>query len=81
MGEAINLVENFKVDKVIFNCCEFNELEQELIKVLNKNKIPHYSCIKELNIDDNKLYFLSNVDYGNKNDNLLVIYEFNNNIF
>ena len=40
MGEAINLVENFKVEKVIFNCGEFNELEQELIKVLEKKKIP-----------------------------------------
>ena len=39
MGEAINLVENFKVEKVIFNCGEFNELEQELIKVLDKNNI------------------------------------------
>ena len=35
MGEAINLVENFKVEKVIFNCGEFNDLEKELIKVLN----------------------------------------------
>ena len=33
MGDAINLVENFKVEKVIFNCGEFNELEQDLIKV------------------------------------------------
>ena len=57
MGEAINLVENFKVEKVIFNCGEFNELEQEFIKVLDKKKIPYYSCIKELNIDSNKLYF------------------------
>ena len=47
MGEAINLVNNFKVEKVIFNCGEFNELEQELIKVLHKKKIPYYSCIKE----------------------------------
>ena len=39
MGEAINLVENFKVEKVIFNCGEFNELEFDLIQVLNKNKI------------------------------------------
>ena len=30
MGEAINLVDNFKVEKVIFNCGEFNELEQKL---------------------------------------------------
>jgi len=74
MGEAINLVENFKVEKVIFNCGEFNELEKELIKVLDKKKIPYYSCIKELNIDNNKLYFLNNKDYGNENDNSSVIY-------
>jgi len=74
MGEAINLVDNFKVEKVFFNCGEFNELEQELIKVLDKKKIPYYSCIKKLNIDDNKLYFLNNWDYGNENDNSSVIY-------
>ena len=74
MGEAINLVNNFKVEKVIFNCGEFNELEQELIRVLDKKKIPYYSCIKELNIDDNKLYFLNNKNYGNENDNSSVIY-------
>ena len=62
MGEAINLVNNFKVEKVIINCGEFNELEQDLIKVLDKKKIPYYSCIKELSID-NKLYFLNNKDY------------------
>ena len=79
MGEAINLVENFKVEKVIFNCGEFNELEQNLIKVLDNKKIPYYSCIKELNIDNNKLYFLNNEDYGNENDNSSVIYtELNN---
>ena len=79
MGEAINLVNNFKVEKVIFNCGEFNELEKDLIKVLDKKKIPYYSCIKELNIDDNKLYFLNNNDYGNENDNSSVIYTKLNN--
>ena len=79
MGEAINLVENFKVEKVIFNCGEYNDLEKELIKVLDKKKIPYYSCIKELNIDNNKLYFLNNGDYGNENNNSSVIYtELNN---
>ena len=53
-GEAINLVNNFKEEKVIFNCYTFNDLEKELIEVLDK-KIPYYSCIKELTIDDNKL--------------------------
>ena len=82
MGEAINLVENFKVEKVIFNCGEFNELEQDLIQVLDKRKIPYYSCIKELNIDNNKLYFLNNKDYGNENANSSVIYtELNNHKF
>ena len=74
MGEAINLVNNFKVEKVIFNCGGFNELEQDLIKVLDKKKIPYYSCIKELNIDKNKLYFPQTKEYDNENDNSNVIY-------
>ena len=36
MREAINLVENFKVEKVIFNCGEFNELEKETKKLNDK---------------------------------------------
>ena len=74
MGEAINLVNNFKVEKVIFNCGTYNDLEQELIKVLDKKKIKYYSCIKELNIDKNKLYFLQTKVYDNENDNSNVIY-------
>ena len=57
MEEAINLVNNFKVEKVIFNCGPYNDLEKELIKVLDRKKIKYYFCIKELNINDNKLYF------------------------
>ena len=74
MGEAINLVNNFKVKKVVFNCGEFNNLEKELIKVLDKKKIKYYSCIKELNIDNNKFYFLQTKEYDNENDNSNVIY-------
>ncbi|MBE6148700.1 MAG: MBL fold metallo-hydrolase [Firmicutes bacterium] len=74
MGEAINLVNNFKVEKVIFNCGKFNELEQDLIKILDNKKIPYYSCIKKLNIDNKKLYFLKTRDYGNENDNSSIIY-------
>ena len=74
MGETINLVENLKVEKVIFNCGEYNYLEKELIKVLNKKKIKYYSCIKELNIDNNRLYFLQTKEYDNENDNSNVIY-------
>lgn len=74
MGEAINLVSNIKTEKVIFNCGSYNHLEKELIKVLDKKKIKYYSCIKELNIDNNKLYFLNTKLYNNENDNSSVIY-------
>ena len=73
-GEAINLVNNFKLEKVVFNCGPYNNLEKELIKVLDKKKIKHYSCIKKLNIDKNKLYFLQTKEYDNENDNSNVIY-------
>ena len=39
MGEAINLVNNFKVKNVIFNCGEYNDLENELIEVLDRKKL------------------------------------------
>ncbi len=74
MGEAINLVNNFKVEKVIFNCGPYNTLEKELIKVLDKEKIKHSSCIKELKVDNNKLHFLQTKEYDNENDNSNVIY-------
>ena len=75
MGESINLVKDYKVDKVIFNCGEFNELEEDLIKELNKKSIKYYSCINKL---DN-LYFLNTKEYSNENDNSNVIYtEINN---
>jgi len=79
MGEAITLANNIKINKVIFNCGQYNDLEQELIKVLDKKKIKYYSCINELNIDKNKLYFLQTKIYDNENDNSNVIYtELNN---
>ena len=78
MGEASRLLDNIKVEKVILNCGEFNDLEQELIKVLDKKKIKYYSCLNELNIDDNKFYFLKTKEYDNENNNSNVIYtEFN----
>ena len=43
MGEAINLVNNFKVEKIIFNCGSYNDLESKLIEVLD-------------NLEDSKIY-------------------------
>lgn len=74
IGESINLVNNFKVGTVIFNCGELNELENNLINILNKNNVPYYSCISKLNVDDQKLYFLNTSNYDNENDNSNIIY-------
>lgn len=74
MGEAINLVNNFKVENIIFNCGEYNDLEKELINILEKKNIKHYSCIKELNMDKYKLQFLNTKEYDNENDNSNVVY-------
>ena len=36
MGEAINLVNNFKAEKVIFNCGPYNNLEKDLSEDIEK---------------------------------------------
>ena len=74
MGESVNLINNIRVSKVILNCGEFNNLENELIEVLDRKKIKYYLCIKELNIDKYKLQFLNTKEYDNENDNGNVIY-------
>ena len=73
MGEAIHLIENINVEKVIFNCGEFDDLENNLIKELDKKKIHYYSCLKELNVNNDKLYFLQTKEYDNENDNSNVV--------
>ena len=75
MGEAINLVEKYKVKKIIFNCGNHNDLEKRLIKILNKKKIKYYTCVEKVE----NLYFLQTKIFNNENDNSNVIYtEINN---
>ena len=79
IGDSLYLIDKFKVENVIFNCGEFNALEKEIIKKLNKRKVNYCSCIKELNIGKYKLDFSNTKDYDNENDNSSVIYlKFNN---
>lgn len=77
MGEAVNLVNDFKVEQVVFNCGSYNNLEINLMNLLDKKKIKYYSCIQNLN--SNKLYFLKTKEYDNENDNSNVIYAKLNN--
>ena len=79
MGEALYFVNNFKVGKVIFNNGEYNKLELELIKILDKKKIPFYKNMKVLDLNGDKLYFINNELYDNENDNSIVIYAKINN--
>ena len=74
MGEAINLINNFKVENVIFNCGSYNVLEKNLIRELEKKHIKYFSCIKSLTINNNNFYFLQTKEYDNENDNSNVIY-------
>ena len=74
MGEAINLINNYQIDGVIFNCGEYNNLENELIELLDKNNINYSSCINKLNINDYDLKFLNTKEYDNENENSSVLY-------
>ena len=79
MGEAKNLINHFKVEYVVFNTGEYNDLELALIKVLDEKNIPYDQNIKFLNMNKIPLYFLNTKDYHNENENSSVIYtEINN---
>ena len=74
MKEAINLVNNFKVEKVIFNNDKYNYLERKLIKKLDNKKIKYYKNIDYIKLDKYYLYFINGNYYDNENDNSNVIY-------
>lgn len=74
MGEAICLVNNFKVETVIFNDDSYNKLESELIKLLDNKGIKHYNELEQINLKRNKIYFLNSHIYDNENDNSNVLY-------
>ena len=79
MGDAQYLVNNIKVDKVIFNNDTFNDLELNLVKILKEKNIKYYKNMKSISLGKNRLHFLNNELYDNENDNSSVIYtELNN---
>jgi len=71
MGEAINLVENFKVEKAILNSGNLNYLEKKFINVFNSYQIIYdgYQFV----LGD--FSFISiNSDLDNENDSSIVLY-------
>lgn len=74
IGDAQNIINNLKVEKVTFNCGKHNNLEKKLIKELESKNIDYSICKNELKFNNNTLYFLNTRDFGNENDNSSVIY-------
>ena len=74
MGASFSLVNSFKINNVIFNKGEYNDLELQLVKLLNTKNINIYNSDSSLTFDDFKMKFLSYKDYGNENDNSIVLY-------
>lgn len=74
LGEAIYLINNYQVGKVIFNNDILNTLELDIIATLEKKNIKYYQNVSEIDIDENKLLFLKTPLSDNENDNSNVIY-------
>lgn len=73
IGDAINLLNEIKVDEVLFNNDSFNDNENKIIKILDKKNIKYSKNSWDLKkIED--LYFLNTKEYDNENDNSNVIY-------
>lgn len=74
IGGSITLINNFQVKNVILNKGTFTDLEKELIKNLNKKKIPYQIDINKINLSNHTIYLLNNTKYNNENDNSIITY-------
>lgn len=75
MGEGKIIIDNFKVDHVIFNSGNNNDLEKDLIDVLENKKISYsFYSQEKLKIKNYQFYFLNQKNYQNENKDSLIIY-------
>ena len=74
IGGSITLINNFQVKNVILNKGTFTDIEKELIKNLNKKKIPYQINITKINLSNHTIYLLNNTKYNNENDNSIITY-------
>ena len=74
IGGSITLINNFQVKNVILNKGTFTDLDKELIKNLNKKKIPYQININKINLSNHTIYLLNNTKYNNENDNSIITY-------
>jgi len=80
LGEAITLMKNFPVKKVLLNSGSLNEQEKRIVDFLNKNAIPYQKiATKTLNLNNENLYFLNSKNpYCENEDSLVFQIEINN---
>ncbi len=71
IGEAITLLNSFKIEKVLLNSGNINQQEQAIIDYLEFND-SSYSLISEKNIND--LYFINDQNISDENEDSLVLY-------
>lgn len=81
MGESIDIIKRFKVDKIIINNGTKVPLEKQLLEISKSLNIPfmYGKSGDVININNYKLYILNPITDTNENDNSLVIYTKLNN--
>lgn len=73
IGDTINLLNEIKVNEVLFNNDSFNEFETKIVEVLDKKNVRYSkNNVNFRKIED--LYFLNTKMYDNENDNSTIIY-------
>jgi len=69
LGEALGIMNNFKVDEVILNDGNINYNEQLIMDLAGK-----YSFNKDIIIGEYSFKAINKIDYNNENDNSIVYY-------
>ena len=74
IGEAINLVNNYKVINVLLNKGKINNNEKKLISYIKKHNIKYSLITKDNILINNSLYIINDKIYNNENDNSTILY-------
>lgn len=75
LGEAINIIHNFTVKRVIFNNGSFNNSEKKVISLLNQKGITYEKALRDNIYQVGKFKFLSlNDSYEDENDSSVVFF-------
>ena len=74
MGDSVYLINHFKVNEVVFNKDDYNDLENYLIDNLKRKKIKYTSDLTNVFISNGYLKIYGSKDYDNENDNSNIVY-------